>query len=217
MRRFTRFSAGGATLLIAGALALAACSSATPTSLKSTTTTTVAPTTTGPKTTSTSSSTTTSSVAPTTTAPTTTVVAGPPPCNAAELKIAKGKSSGAAGTIATGFIITTTSSTPCELNGYPKIGLVPHSGTVHPVVTDNGGPPSTVVVSSGAIGAAFAFQYSDVQQNGQTSCPRIDAVRITLPGTGSVKTVADRFYPCGAPNVETTAVESPAKYHSQFG
>ncbi|MGH9296452.1 MAG: DUF4232 domain-containing protein [Acidimicrobiales bacterium] len=173
------------------------------------------------------STTTTSATSPTTTtlspgSTTSTVPAssnagGPKGCTAASLKVARGGSQGAAGTIYTGFTISDKTSVPCTLDGYPAVSLVPHSGTLHPTFSHSGfKPPSSIVVGPGGAGAAFVLRYSDVQENGQTSCPQIDAIKARMPGTAPAQLVPFRIYPCGAPSIGISAVVSAASYRAEF-
>ncbi|MGA8681127.1 MAG: DUF4232 domain-containing protein, partial [Acidimicrobiales bacterium] len=130
--------------------------------------------------------------------------------------IERGRSSGAAGTIALGFVITNTTSTTCKLDGYPKIKLVPVSGTVHPVISHIGA--QSRVSLSGGSGAGFVLEYSDVGVNGQTTCPMISATDVTLPhAAGSPIAVSTHFCPYGQPDVSISAVLSPIEYHALIG
>jgi hypothetical protein len=137
--------------------------------------------------------------------------------------VVQGKSQGAAGTVEIGFAIANSGPEPCILDGYPTIGLVPNSGTVAPVVSHSG-QGSIFSIPQAAINlavsstptAGFALEYSDVQTNGETSCPQINDIDVTLPGLGGSFTFAKRFFPCGAPNVSVSAIVTGAQYKAAF-
>jgi hypothetical protein len=196
-------------LCVAITVTLGACSQTT----AATTSTTSSST----STTSTTTSTTvvTSSTSTTTTS-TTTTVASDLACPRTALTLTPGKSSGAAGTIALGFVIANTSSVACRLHGYPGIALVPVSGTVHPRVAHLG--PAPVVSLAAGGGAGFALEYNDEAVDGETSCPKIQAVAVSLPGvTGAPMTVTAHFCPYGQPDLSVSAVLSLPKYHALVG
>ena len=122
-----------------------------------------------------------------------------------------------------GYTIANTGSSPCTVNGYPSLTLVPQSGSVSPVVSHSGQAqvfsvaPSTVTLPpTGSASAGFVIAYSDVQVNGQTSCPQIDAIQVTLPGAAGPYQIAQRFFPCGAPNLSVSAVVTHSTYQAQF-
>jgi hypothetical protein len=212
--RIALASAGG----LAVAAVLAACSSSpaasgnhrpasasTSSTTTSTTTTTVASTGT-----SGSSSTTTSTSAVST-------------CAKSTLSLVQDRTEGAAGTIYLGFSIVNRGSSPCTLSGYPTIGLVGTSGPLTTEISHSGQgtifsvAPTTVVLPAGTSpGAGFVVAYGDVPQGGQSTCPTVTKVEVTLPGvTGSFR-VAKRFVPCGAPNLSVSAVVPEATYQAQF-
>ncbi len=172
--------------------------------------------TTSTTTTTTSTSTTSTTTTTTTSTTTTTTVAADLTCPRAALTVTPGKSSGAAGTIALGFVIANTSSVTCRLHGYPTIALVPVSGTVHATVTHLGSA-SVVSLAAGG-GAGFALEYNDEAVDGETSCPKIQAVAVSLPGvTGVPTTVTAHFCPYGQPDLSVSAVLSLPKYHALVG
>ena len=110
------------------------------------------------------------------------------------------------------------------LDGYPVIGLVPKSGSISPVYSHSGQsaifktPVSAVTLPpSSTAGAAFVLEYSDVQQNGQTSCPQISQIKVTLPGLGGTSRISKKFFPCGAPNISVSAIVSNSRYKAAFG
>lgn len=207
-------------MLAAGALAvggvLAGCSSASPAaSGSSSTTSTSTSTTSVPTTSSTSTSTTSTS--------TTTTVAATTACTTTQLKVSPDKSQGAAGTIDMGYTIANTGPGSCTVNGYPSLTLVPQSGSVSPVVSHGGQAqvfsvaPSTVTLPpTGSVSAGFVIEYSDVQTNGQTSCPQINVIEVTLPGSAGPYQFSRRFYPCGAPNLSVSAVVTHSTYQAKF-
>jgi hypothetical protein len=185
-------------------------SSSTPTT---TTSTTAGPTSTSAPSTSTSSTT------------TSTTAAAAAPCSKAQLALKVGKTQGAAGSIYIGFTLADKTSQGCTLNGYPTIGLGGPGGPVVPQVSHEGqgaifgDHPSTVALPpGGAAGAGFVLSYSDIQQNGQTSCPQVTAISVTLPGQSTAFHMHERrFYPCGAPNLSVSAIVSETVYHAQYG
>lgn len=134
------------------------------------------------------------------------------------------RTEGAAGTIYIGFTIADNSARVCSIDGYPAIGLAGPSGAVVPVVSHQGqgtifgdSPTTVTMTPGGAAGAGFVLSYSDVQQNGQTSCPEVTTIDITMPGQTSPFTVHEqRFYPCGAPNVSVSAIVGVTEYHAQY-
>jgi len=196
-------------LCIAIATALSGCSLFRAAANTTTTTSTLAPSSTTTTTTSVATSTTSSSTSTTTT----TAV---PVCVASTLRIKRGNSSGAAGTIALGFVITNTASSPCTLDGYPAIELVPVAGTLHPLISHTGS--ASPVSLQGGGGAGFVLEYSDVGVNGQTSCPLISATDVTLPGVvGPPVRVPTRFCPYGQPDVSVSAVLSSVRYDALVG
>ncbi|MGH9291746.1 MAG: DUF4232 domain-containing protein [Acidimicrobiales bacterium] len=124
--------------------------------------------------------------------------------------------------MAVGFGITNDGSLTCELTGYPALTLVPAQGSVSPIFSHNGQgsafrkAPGTVLLPTGG-SAGFVMEYSDVQANGQSSCPEIVAVEVRLPGSGSTsRTVPGRFLPCGAPNISVSPVITASAESAQF-
>lgn len=76
--------------------------------------------------------------------------------------------------------------------------------------------PSSVTLQPGTAAAAgFVVAYSDVQSNGQTSCPQVDGLELTMPGGGESFRVTRRFYPCGAPNISVSPIVSSGTYKSE--
>lgn len=87
---------------------------------------------------------------------------------------------------------------------------------MHAVVGHIGSAP--LVSLAGGGGAGFALEYSDEAVNGQTSCPRIDDVDVTLPDVvGAPVTVPAHFCPYGQPDVSVSAVLSLGKYRALVG
>ncbi len=199
--------------LMAGA-SLAACSSPSPSAASSTT---------KPKTTVTTTTAAPATSAPSTSAPSTTAAPGATTtsttapqmgqCPRVTLKVAEGQSQGAAGTVDIPFTISNSGPEPCILDGYPTVGLVGASGPVTPVVTHTGQAPAFRVAQTVVnlpptrkASAGFVLEYSDVQIDGQQSCPSISTIKITLPGLGGTFQFARQFSPCGAPNISISAV-----------
>ncbi|MDA8264826.1 MAG: DUF4232 domain-containing protein [Actinomycetota bacterium] len=151
----------------------------------------------------------------TSTTTTTTVVPGGP-CSQSSFQISQGRSSGAAGTIALGFLVTNAAAVSCTLDGYPAITLLPVSGTVHAAVTHTGSPSPVSLAGGGEAG--FVLEYGDEPVNGQTSCSTIGAVAVSLPHVaGTPATVATHFCPYGQPNISVSPVLSPSQYQSLVG
>ncbi|MGO9558082.1 MAG: DUF4232 domain-containing protein [Acidimicrobiales bacterium] len=186
------------------------------------------PTTTKPKATTTSSPTSTTAAATTTTVPsgpTTTTLAphyGLCPPVVLTVKVDKA-SSGAAGTVDYGIDVANSGPEPCTLDGYPTVTLVPVSGKVTPVISHAGQgsvfsllPQNVSLAASSAPTAGFVLQYNDEQSDGQTSCPQIKQIRVTMPGLGGTFTVNKSFYPCGAPNISVSAFVTESQYRAAF-
>lgn len=101
------------------------------------------------------------------------------------------------------------------MDGYPTIVLVPASGTVHPVITETG-TAAPVSLPGGAKGG-FVLEYSDLPVDGETTCPAIASVNVTLPHPGGTVKVVVRFSPCGAPDVRLTPVLTETQYRALIG
>jgi hypothetical protein len=120
------------------------------------------------------------------------------------------------GTIAIGFVLRNRGTTPCILDGYPTIGLIPKSGSVHAVVTHTGSARAVTIVGGGSAG--FVLEYGDVPVDGQTTCLEMMGVDVTLPHSGGPPvTVLAGFSPCGAPDVRVSAVLSTTQYERLVG
>ncbi len=193
-------------VLACAALVLAACSSS-PTPKKTTTTTTQQ----RHSTTTSSSSTTTS--APSTTSTTATASAA---CN--QIAATPGQGQGAAGTITGTVTITNTGSTPCTVDGYPKLALFSGSGAPLTVTLVNGltvtisppanAPPATVSVSPSGT-AQFAYQFSDVPVGAETSCPSSETASVVMPSaTTASANFALAIDPCNNGTVRVSPVYS---------
>lgn len=205
---------------LGGAL-LAACSS-TPTSAsapRDTVTDTSTSTTTAPATSTTSPVVTSTSTTTTTLAPTT-----PSTCQNTELQVTQVSGGGAAaGTIELPFTIANTGASTCVLDGYPGITLVPKTGKVTPTITHSGqgqvfqgGPSAITLPAGGSPAAAFVISYSDVQTNGEASCPEITDIKAALPGPAGTFQFAQTFYPCGGPTIGVSPLVSYSTYKAQF-
>ncbi len=222
---FRRTSVALFSLLLAGGT-LAACSS-TPTAVfkpkkrhpvaSSTTTTTTTST-------STTTSTTAAPASTTTTTSSTPATATDSTCQNSQLRVTEASGGGAAGTIEQPFTIANTGSSPCVLDGYPMLTLVPAKGTVTPKFSHSGqggvfqaSPHAITLPGDGDDSAAFVMAYTDVQENGQKTCPEIVNLKAALPGPAGTFEFRQRFYPCGAPDISVSAVVSYATYRSQFG
>lgn len=193
-------------LCVAAAVILAACTQS------GSTTTTTSPATSS----STTSSSTTTTVPPSSTTSSTTTTVGVTACVKTGLSVKTGKSSGAAGTIALGFVVSNISATTCTLQGYPTLTLVPKSGTLDPTFTQSGRAPLVTIAASGQAG--FVLQYSDVPVDGQTTCPAVVGVDVALPKvSGGPIDVAAHFLPCGQPELTVSGVLSLDQYKALIG
>ena len=187
-----------------GAVVLAACGSS-PSKPKHVTTTTR-----GATSTTSAPTTTTSTAAPTTTSTATSTSA----CN--RITASPGQGQGAAGTI-TGLVTVTNAGTAaCTVNGYPTMALYSGSGAPLTVTMVNG---LTVSISSAANAAPssfslapsataqFAYQYSDVPEGSETSCPASESASVTMPGAS---TASPSFQlaigPCGNGTIRVSPV-----------
>lgn len=167
-------------------------------------------------TTSTSTSTSTSS----TTSTSTTVVSTA--CTHSDLTLSSGKTGAATGTIFLGFTLTNSSHSACTIDGYPTVVLIGPSGDVDAQVSHSApgeifsNSPASVTLEPGVTGSAgFVVAYTDVQSNGQTSCPEVDVIELTMPDENGQFHAARRFYPCGAPSISVSPVVSGATYKSE--
>lgn len=179
----------------------------------------------GPATTNSAAATTSTTAASTTTvAPSTSTstTVAPSACTHDQLSVSAARSGAAAGTIEIPFTVTNTATTACVIDGYPTVVLVPKSGTVSPQVSHSGQgavfsiAPTAITLPAGSTGAAFVIAYNDVQSDGQTSCPQIVEIDVTLPGSAGAFQFPRSFSPCGAPNIDVSAVITDSQYKSQF-
>jgi Protein of unknown function (DUF4232) len=123
-------------------------------------------------------------------------------CKLGNLKITAGKSQGAAGSIAGGFILKNISGSPCTLEGYPGMQLLDamsHPMTTHVIrgtsVVVPAIPVTLVTLAPGALGS-FRWGYSDVPTGAQT-CPPATWVEVTPPNDFSHVVIASAMAPCG--------------------
>jgi len=199
----------GGALWIAVALLLGGCSLFGHSSAASTTSTSTSVIVATSSTTTTTQAPTTPS-SPSTSATTTTLL-----CKGSALSVSIGRHSVAAATVALGFVVTNQGAGACTLDGYPTILLVPASGTMKPVITDIGSTAPVNVAAGGTAG--FVVEYGDFPVDGQTTCPAVTAVDVTLPRPGGTSTVKASFSPCGAPNVKVSAVLGETQYDAMLG
>lgn len=193
-------------VLACAAFILAACSNS-PTPKKKTTTTTQQ-----------RQSTTTSSSSTTTSAPSTTSTTGVASAACNHITAVSGQGQGAAGTITGTVTITNTASTPCTVNGYPKLALFSGSGAPLTVTLVDGlsvtisapanAAPATVNVAPSGT-AQFAYQFSDVPVGVETSCPSSESASVIMPSA----TVASANFslaidPCNNGTVRVSPVYS---------
>ncbi len=193
-----------ALAFVAGAaVVLAACSSSPSTPKHNATTSTrPATSTTASSTTTTVSSTTTSTSAVSTACTHITAVPG--------------QGQGAAGTITGVITVTNAGTSPCTVDGYPKMALFSGSGAPLTVTIVNGlsvtvsgpanAPPSSFSVAPSAT-AQLAYQFSDVPVGSETSCPASESATVTMPGS---TTASPRFAlaigPCGNGTIRVSPV-----------
>jgi Protein of unknown function (DUF4232) len=153
-------------------------------------------------------------VAPTSS--TTTTTTGMPTCPASALTVKRGGGSGAAGTVAMGFVISNTSATECTLAGFPALSLVPATSARHALIEDFGSAHLVNLAGGGTGG--FVLEYSDVPVDGQTNCPTLTGVDVRLPQvSGPAVMVRARFSPCGRPDIRVSAVLSSSHYDAMLG
>lgn len=213
---FGASKAAGAVLglALAGG-ALAACGASTPTAASGHSQ--------HPKSSGTTSTTTTASPSSSSTTTTSTAAATASTCQSSQLKVTEAKGGAAAGTIEVPFSIANTGSQPCSLDGYPTLTLVGPSGDLSAQVSHEGqgevfqvAPATVTLPANSSEAAAFVLAYSDVPSGGQTSCPKVDEIEAALPGETSAVGFSQTFYPCGAPNIDVSAVITYAQYQEQF-
>jgi hypothetical protein len=204
MRRLSPVVIARGAGLVALVVVLAACSH-----------TAAAPPTTSRATVPASSSTSTTAPASSTTS---TQPASPPTCTSGELSVVNLGANGAAGSIFTSIGIINRSAAVCSLKGRPAIVLVgslpgTSPGALQATVTHNGqGPvfriaPERVVMMPGSVSAAgFLIQSSDVPVNGETTCPRVVSLKVTLPRITHVYQLPASFSACGGPTVAVSAI-----------
>lgn len=196
------------------ALALAGCSSGSPSASRSTTTTGARSTTT----TSTGTSTTSGGATTTTSAggATTTTGSGVATCLASQLAIVPQQGSAAAGTVYQTFTLTNVSAGTCTLAGYPGMQLLASSGTAIPTTVVRGGlgggapsaagqPPATVTLAPQQA-AAFSAEYEDVPVATETSCPTSAKAEITPPNDTTPAVVSVQMDPCDNGTVHVSPV-----------
>ncbi|MHB1783707.1 MAG: DUF4232 domain-containing protein [Acidimicrobiales bacterium] len=192
-----------ALCVAAGALLLAACSSAK----------TASPV---------SGSTSTSAPAASTSAPTTTVPSPPAPSNSAPTTLAAAasctssalhlgedvtKSSVGAGSADIAFTLTNRAATPCSVEGYPAVTFYGSVGGGSPLALttrDTGQQPASVTVDAGGA-AAFYLVVGNVPVGG-VGCTAVRSIAVGLPPSGTPLPLAVSLDPCGGA-VGVTALE----------
>jgi hypothetical protein len=107
----------------------------------------------------------------------------------------------------------------CTLDGYPTLTFSGKTGTIEALENHTGQGPAfkvapAVMVVVGA-GAGFVLQYYDVPVNGQTTCPTVTTIAVSLPGIPTPIVVNEELPLCGA-EVNVSAIETPAQEHAQF-
>jgi hypothetical protein len=60
--------------------------------------------------------------------------------------------------------------------------------------------------SGSAEAVGFLVQSSDVISEGETSCPVVTSMLVTLPGVSTALSVADTFTACGGPTISVSAL-----------
>jgi hypothetical protein len=100
------------------------------------------------------------------------------------------------------FKMTNKSGHPCELNGYPGIGMQYQDGKLAPtdaqrgtgMVTKTWPGPTRVVMQNGG-SSYFAMDYSDVP-TGNGTCAQFPGVAVTPPNDTGIVSVAYGASPC---------------------
>jgi hypothetical protein len=190
-------------LVACAAVVLAACSSSPSTPKHSSTTST------RPATSTTASS-------PTTAPSSTTTSTSTASTACTHITAAPGQGQGAAGTITGVITVTNAGTSPCTVNGYPKVALFSGSGAPLTVTIVNGlsvtvsgpanAPPSSFSVAPSAT-AQFAYQFSDVPVGSETSCPTSESGSVTMPGsTTASPTFQLAISPCGNGTIRVSPV-----------
>jgi hypothetical protein len=142
---------------------------------------------------------------PGTTSPgsTTSAATGPARCAATALTAVVSGSSGAAGTIETTVALTSTSASPCVLDGYPGLLLQTASGSALPTAVVRKGSYSFTAMASTTVtlthgeSAYFNIGYSDVPVGTETTCPTSASVQVTPPNAVDHLVMAAALAPCG--------------------
>lgn len=133
-------------------------------------------------------------------------------CKTAQLHIALARQGAALGHRGLLFTLTNTSSSRCELIGYPGFELVsgnqiltadPHRGSGY-IYQDPG--PHRIVLAPGA-GASFGVTTADVSP-AQSPCPQSDAALVTPPDETHTARVAVVAPGCAHTSPDVTAIVS---------
>ncbi len=119
---------------------------------------------------------TTTSTTSTTSTSTTQSQVGPSNCTATMLNISLGRTSAGAGSVAVPMTVQNSSTSICQLSGYPSLQLMSGSTKLKTVVTDGSSvsvpsePVTTVTLSPGS-SAYFIFGFADATGYSGVSCP----------------------------------------------
>jgi hypothetical protein len=158
--------------------------------------TVTAPTTTTSTGATTTGTTTTGGSGITTTGTTTTAGGASMACVAADLTPSFLGTNGAAGTIAVGFALTNSSSSPCTTYGWPGVLLLSSTDVALPtdaVRTSSdmlGSTPASEITLEPGQQASFRLIASDFAESSNTSCPNAAALQIIAPDDGATLKVA---------------------------
>ena len=150
-------------------------------------------------TTSTTAVTTTSTAA---TGVTTTTKAGPPACTSGELQAELGPSDAGAGQVYAPLILRNTSSTTCEVTGFPGVSVLDGSGTqLGDPATRDGAEGGSVLLQPG--GVASATLHTTGEGIGGSCQPASAQMKVYPPNQTAAITFAASYTVCGGFSVTT--------------
>jgi hypothetical protein len=133
------------------------------------------------------------------------------------VKLVPGQSTGAAGTIYSPVEIVNTSDTACSLDGRPTVTLIggsqpSQSGPLSATVQETGEgnafsiAPAKLTLPPTAVAVGFLVQSSDVPSDGETACPVVTSISVTLPGMKTALPIGEKFSACGGPTISVSAI-----------
>jgi Protein of unknown function (DUF4232) len=140
-----------------------------------------------------------------------------PRCSREALTLKQGETDAAMGGVrATDFTITNKSSTPCTLNGYPRLELLDRKGVVRRRATASAQlpgdtvkmPPQTVTVDAGKT-ATFQIQFNSGGAGHMGKpCPTYPKLKILVPGTTRAFVLHSDIQSCGGTELQVSAVRA---------